>query len=397
MMKKTLSVVTLLAAGVSQAAGFAFDTHSGRATGMSFATTAVTHDSTAIAFNVADILAVKKLDIAVGDVTTLPNISFTPEGQSKQSMDTIVVPPPHVFGVYRLNDQMAAGIGVYVPFAAGAQWKDDFPYRTRGYQAKIATYFINPSFAYQPHERLRLGVGLDIVRGTVAITRKINFIDTEGTAELGGGGWGVGYNAGLSLVILDKLLNFGATFRGPTKMTFNGSGDFQDIPTGFQSQLVDQSIKSTVTLPGAVNLGLGFTPIDRLTIAADAHLTLWSTFQDFGVEFEDPSLTNILPKNWQDKWSFHLGGEYGVTENISVRLGAEYDPAPTPSDTLTPDLPDFDRYSASVGLGFNFQPIRADLGYQFVMLHDTESTAPGFEGTYNGTANVVGLTIGYSM
>ncbi|MFL5348930.1 MAG: transporter, partial [Hyalangium sp.] len=70
---------------------------------------------------------------------------------------------------------------------------------------------------------------------------------------------------------------------------------------------------------------------------------------------------------------------------------------PTPAETLTPDLPDFDRYSASVGLGFNFEPIRADLGYQFVLLHKTTSTASGFEGFYDGTAHVMGLTIGYSM
>jgi long-chain fatty acid transport protein len=313
-------------------------------------------------------------------------------------MDTTVVPPPHLFGVYRLNDQMAAGLGIYVPFAAGATWKDDFLFRTQGYHAKIAAYFINPSFAYQPHERLRLGVGLDIVRGTVSITRKINFIDSEGTAELGGGGWGLGYNAGVNVVILEKLLNFGATFRGPTKITFKGKSDFQNIPPGFQSTLVDQPIQSTVTLPGAVNLGLGFTPLDRLTLAFDAHLALWSTFQDFGIEFpEEPSLTNILPKNWKDTWNFHVGGEYGVTPNITVRLGGEYDPAPTPSETLTPDLPDFDRVGVAAGLGFNFAPFRADLGYQFTHLLNTTSTAPGFEGFYNGTANVVGLTIGYSM
>lgn len=397
MMKKTLSVVTLLVAGVSQAAGFAFDTHSGRSTGMSFATSAVTNDSTAIAFNVADILAVKKLDIAVGDVTTLPTIAFTPEGGSKQTMDSIVVPPPHAFGVYRLNDQMAAGIGVYVPFAAGTQWKSDFPYRTSAYQSRIAAYYINPSFAYEPTHGLRFGVGLDVVRGTVSITRKINFVDTEGAVELGGGSWGVGYNAGLDLVILDKVLNFGAAFRSPVQMGFEGNSDFQDIPAGFQTTLVDQTVKSNVTLPGFVNLGLGFTPIDGLTIAADAHLTLWSTFQDFGIQFEDPSLNTTLAKNWKDSWSFHLGGEYAVTPAIAVRLGAEYDATPSPLDTMTPDLPDWNRYSASVGLGFNFEPIRADLGYQFVLLHKTTSTVPGFEGTYDGTANVVGLTLGYSM
>lgn len=397
MMKKTLSVVTLLAAGLSHAAGFSFDTHSGRATGMSFATTAVTDDATAIAYNVANMLGVEKLDVAAGDVVTLPNLAFTPEGGAKQTMGTTVVPPPHLFGVYRINDQMAAGLGVYVPFAAGSNWEDDFPFRTRGYKAQLATYFINPSFAYQVHERFRAGVGVNIVRGTVSINRKINFVDTEGEVEIGGAGWGFGYNAGINAVILPKMLNFGVTFRGPSKMTFDGKGDFQDIPPGFQSTLVDQAVTSTVTLPGVLNLGLGYTPIEGLTLAFDAQLVLWSSFKDFGIEFENPALTNIVAKNWKNTWNYRLGAEYAVTETVLARLGASYDPIPSPEDTLTPDLPDANRYKVSAGVGLKFQPVRVDLGYQFVYLSDTTSTAPGFEGTYNGTAHVMGLTVGYSM
>lgn len=397
MMKKTLSVVTLLAAGLSHAAGFSFDTHSGRATGMSFATTAVTDDSTAIAFNVANILGVEKLDITVGDVTTLPKLAFTPEGGTKQEMGTTVVPPPHLFGVYRINDSMAAGLGVFVPFAAGSNWKDDFPFRTRGYYARLATYYVNPSFAYQPHKNLRFGVGLDVVRGTVEITRKINFIDTEGAIELGGAGWGFGYNAGINLTLLENLLDVGASFRSPTKMTFKGKGDFQDIPAAFQTTLVDQDLKSTVTLPGSANLGVGITPIEGLTLALDAQLVLWSTFEEFGIEFENPALTNIAAKNWKDTWNFRLGAEYAVTKSVLVRLGASYDPVPSPEDTLTPELPDANRYKASAGLGLKFDPVRVDLGYQFVYLTDTKSTAAGFEGSYSGTAHVLGLTLGYSM
>ncbi len=397
MMKKTLSVVTLLAAGLSHAAGFSFDTHSGRATGMSFATTAVTYDSTAIAFNVANILGVEKFDLAVGDVTTLPKLSFTPEGGKKQNMGSTVVPPPHFFGVYRINEDMAAGLGVYVPFAAGSNWEDNFPYRTRGYKARLATYFINPSFAYQIHERFRAGVGVNVVRGTVTLNRKINFVDTEGAVDIGGAGWGFGYNLGIDAVILPKTLNFGASFRGPIKMKFEGNGDFQNIPAAFEATLVDQPLTSTVSLPGALNLGLGYRPIEGLTLAFDAQLVLWSSFKDFGIEFETAALTNILAKNWKNTWNYRLGAEYAVTDMVQARLGASYDPIPSPQDTLTPDLPDANRYKVSAGVGLNLQPVRLDLGYQYVYLSDTESTAPGFEGTYSGRGHVLGLTVGYTM
>jgi long-chain fatty acid transport protein len=397
MMKKTLSVVTLLAAGLSHAAGFSFDTHSGRATGMSFTTTAVTDDSTAIAFNVANILGVEKMDFAAGDVTTLPKLSFTPEGGDKENMGTTVVPPPHLFGVYRINEQMAAGLGVYVPFAAGSNWQDDFPFRTRGYKAKLATYYITPAFAYQIHERFRAGAGLNLVRGTVSINRKINFVDQEGTVDVGGAGWGVGYTLGINAVVLPKTLDFAVMFRGPNKVKFEGKGDFQDIPPEFEGTLVDQPLSSTVTLPGALNLGLGYKPIEGLTLAFDAQLVLWSSFKDFGIEFENAALTNIVPKNWKNTWNFRLGAEYAVTDMLLVRAGASYDPAPSPEETLTPDLPDANRYKASAGVGLKFQPVRVDLGYQFVYLSDTPSTAPGFQGTYNGTGHVIGLTVGYTM
>lgn len=395
MIKQTLSVVTLLAAGASHAAGFSFDTHSARATGLSFATTTVIQDSTAVAYNPANILGVEKLDITVGDVTTLPNLGFTPEGGSKHTMKT-VVPPPHLFATYRVSERVAAGIGLYVPFAAGSNWEDDFPYRTRGYQATLATYYITPTVAYQPHERLRVGFGLSLIRGTVSITRKLQFFDQEGEVELGGGSWGVGYNAGVNVTLVDKLLNFGATFRGPTKLTFKGKGDFRDIPSGFQGTLVDQPIQSTVTMPASTNLGLSFTPLNRLTFAFDAQLVLWSTFQDFFIEFEDESLSPPLAKNWENTWNLRLGVEYGLTDTVTLRVGGQYDPAPTPEDTLTPDLPDADRLKASAGVGLNFSPVRVDVGYQFVYLTDTRSTAPGFEGTYNGNAHVLGLTIGYT-
>jgi long-chain fatty acid transport protein len=137
--------------------------------------------------------------------------------------------------------------------------------------------------------------------------------------------------------------------------------------------------------------------MDRLTIGLDANVVLWSSIDQFGIEFENPELSSFLPKQWKDTWNFHLGAEYGVTEAMDVRLGLAYDPSPSPEETLTPDLPDANRYKASVGLGYDFNPIRADLGYQFAYLGDTKSTAPGIQGTYNGIGHGICLTIGYTM
>jgi long-chain fatty acid transport protein len=396
-MKKTLSVVTLLAGGLCHAAGFAIDTHSARASALCSTANAVMEDSSAIAYNAANILGVKKLDITAGDVIINPHVKFTPEGQEQQGFKRTLVPPPHLFAVYRINEMMAAGIGLYVPYGAGSNWQDDFVYRTRGFESSVAAYFINPTFAVQPHERLRVGVGLAVVRGTVSINRKLAFPENEGSVELGGGGWGFGYNAGLQIEVLKDLLSLGAQFRAPAKTSFTGNANFKDVPETFAARLNDQAIKSTITLPGTVGLGLAFTPLERLTIGFDANNVLWSSMDEFFIEFESEALNNPLPKRWKDTWNFHLGAEYGVTASLFVRAGLAYDPSPSPTETLTPDLPDANRYKAAVGVGYLFDPIRVDLAYQGAILGDTPSTAPGYEGTYGGFGHSFGLTIGYTM
>jgi long-chain fatty acid transport protein len=396
-MKKTLSVVTLLVAGISHAAGFQIDTHSSRATAMCSTVNATIQDSSAIAYNPANILGVEKLDITLGDTVINPHLQLTPDGGERQAFKATYVPPPHVFAAYRINENMAAGIGLYVPFGAGANWQDDFVFRTRGLQSTVATYFINPTFAIQAHDRLRFGVGLDIVRGTVAIRRNIAFPGSEGSVELGGAGWGFGYNAGVQLEILKDMLDFGAQFRAPTKTKFTGKSDFQEVPTTFAGRLMDQEIEARLTLPGSVGLGLSFTPLERLTIGFDANLVMWSSIQDFTIEFEDEALTNPLPKRWNDTWNFHLGVEYGLTDALFVRTGIAYDPVVSPEETLTPDLPDATRYKGALGVGYKFDPVRVDVAYQGAILGDTPSTAPGYEGTYGGFGHSFSLTIGYSM
>jgi long-chain fatty acid transport protein len=397
MMKKTLSVVTLLTAGLSHAAGFSIDTHSARATGMASTSTALMEDASAVAYNAANILGVEKFDVTVGDTVILPKLQFTPEGGEKQGFKPTVVPPPHVLGVYRINEKMAVGGGMYVPFGAGTNWEDDFTHRTRGYESQLAIYFVNPTFAYQAMDKLRLGAGVNIVRGTVVIRQKLDFREKEGLVELGGGGWGFGFNLGAQLEAVEKFMSVGVSFRSPAKVSFDGHADFQDVATEFEPTLVDQPISAEVTLPGSVGLGLKVTPMEQLVLGLDATMVLWSSLDVFAIDFENPALSSTEPKSWKNTLNLKLGAEYKVSPDLAVRLGAAYDPSVSPEDTLTPDLPDATRLKVSAGAGYNFNPVRVDVGYQFTKLADSTSTAPGYAGTYNGTGHVVAVTVGYSM
>ncbi|MCP3161848.1 outer membrane protein transport protein [Myxococcus sp. QH3KD-4-1] len=398
-MKTTLSLMTLLAAGVSQAAGFQIDTQSARATGLGNAATAWMEDSSAIYSNAANILGVKTLDITVGDTGILPLLEFTPTGGSTQGQKLTVSPPPHVFAVFRPFEKLAFGVGAYAPYGARSHWEDDFVGRFRGQQSNLAAYYINPTVAYQLHDAIRVGAGVDIVRSTVEIRRALNFLDSEGSVHLGGGAWGVGFNAGLQAELLPGELTLGVHYRSSVAVTFEGQADFQNIPVEFQQRMTDQRVSADVTFPATLAIGLAFYPMERLTVALDAQVTYWSSFEALAIEFPDtPALNNPIAKTWSTKAKYHLGAEYAVTPQLQARAGLVADLSPSPSETLTPDLPDADRFKVAIGAGYTTPSgLRADVGYQFVFLADTESTAPGMEGNYSGSAHVLGVTLGYAL
>lgn len=397
-MKKTLSLVALLAAGSSQAAGFQINTQSARSSGMGNAAAAWLDDSSAIYSNAANILGVNKLDVQIGDTGILPAIKFTPDNGTEQGQKTTLSPPPHLFLVYKPFDRAAVGLGIYTPFGARSRWEDGFVGRFRAQESALSVYNINPTAAYQLHERFRVGGGINIYRSTLELKRALGFVESEGQVHLGGSDWGWGYNIGVQAVLWPKLVTFGLHYRSAADLSFKGQADFQNVPVEFQTRLPDTRVQGDVTLPATIAAGIAVTPLENLKIAFDANWVDWSSFQELAIEFPDnPAINNPLPKQWRAKWNYHLGAEYGVTQAFQVRAGLIYDPAPSPGSTLTPDLPDANRFGVSGGLGYNWNGLRADFAYQFVSLSDKESSAPGMSGVYNGSAHVFGLTLGYSM
>ena len=90
------------------------------------------------------------------------------------------------------------------------------------------------------------------------------------------------------------------------------------------------------------------------------------------------------------------GAEGIVAGAWRVRGGVLYDPTPSPSSTLAPDVPDSTRLTLAAGGGY-VHPwgLRVDLGYQFLRVLQKTSTLPQLAGGYSGIVNIVGLSVGY--
>jgi long-chain fatty acid transport protein len=408
-----------LAGTAARGAGFAVDTQGGRATGLGTAVTAHVDDPSAVFYNPAGMLHVEGLRLMAGSTLITPSLQFTsqPSGSTPLLEPGVttrnqlgVSPPPHVYAVARIQDSLAAGIGVFTNFGDALQWPAGWQGRFKALATSLATFDVNPSVAYRVHPRVRLGAGAQLVVGTVEVVRQIDFGEQEGSVALDGSAFGAGFNAGIQVDAVPDRLSFGLAYRSGVYLPFKGGAHFE-APIEFAEIAADQEIRAGIRTPNTAMAGVAFRPMDGLLVAADVHYYRWRSLQDLTVRFEDPSLDLTLPKRWRDTLNFHLGGEYRLSPRLSVRAGAVDDPAPgscagdppaalclggrAPSPTLTPDLPDSNRLKATAGVGLALDRWRFDVGYQFVLVLPARSSAPDYEGLYQGMAHVLGLSVDY--
>ncbi|MBI3184323.1 MAG: outer membrane protein transport protein [Myxococcales bacterium] len=391
---RTLVFVTILAAGAAHAAGFALDTHGARATGMATAVASQIDDASAAFYNPAGLAQGKRLELMLGDTLILPTIQVVGPSGTPTTISGMS-PPPHLFAAYGITEELSAGLGVFAPFGASSKWPADWEGRQRTLVSSLQVFTVNPELAYRPHESVRAGVGLQVVRSAVVLERGTDFVDSTGTVTLGGATWGTGFNAGVQATVVPELLSLGVSYRSPVTLAFAGGVQFTGVPVELSSRMKDQGVSTQITLPDVVMAGVSSKPMKGLTVAFDVNYFAWSKFQELAFTFDDPDLNSSLQKRWRDTINFHLGAEYAVSDELQVRIGGVFDPTPSPADTLTPDIPDADRIKVAAGAGYRFDAFAADLGYQLVLLNSTTSTSPFFPATYSGMAHVLGLTLSY--
>src|SRR4030065_145445 len=76
----------------------------------------------------------------------------------------------------------------------------------------------------------------------------------------------------------------------------------------------------------------------------------------------DPS----RPKTWDDGVAIYIGGQFGVTDPLALRLGFRWDPTPVPAETMGPELPDADKLYYCAGAGYKVRNWTFDLAYMYV-------------------------------
>ncbi len=325
--------------------------------------------------------------------------------------------PPYVGVAFHTTPRLMLGIAAYVPYGLTSQWNDDFPGRFSAQKAALQNFYIQPTVAYElVPGRLSIGAGAILDFASIELRQSLDFSQSplptgNGTfaslgiqpqtefarARVNGNGEGGGYNIGIHARPVPSI-SIGARYLSRVRVEYRnadvnfttvaaadnisfGPGNPLGLPAGTTLQQVvapqfqstgalapHQTAGTVITNPAQIQAGIGYTGIANTTLSADFAQIQWSSFKELPVNFAfqnglpNTSLSRSQIENYKNSNSYRFGLEhrFGGDAGVAGRLGFAYSQAAAPDETVTPLLPDMNRYNFGGGLGI---PLTGRLGH----------------------------------
>ncbi len=337
----------------------------------------------------------------------MPSIKYvqTPTGgySAETKAQTFTPFNLYVGGTLKKHNKIGVGLGIYTPFGSGTKWDDNWQGRYINRSIALESYFIQPTVSYKINEKISVGAGFIYALGHVNIQQAlpVQFANgNDGSGTLDGKANGVGYNLGIQVKPIKKL-SVGITYRSQVKMTVdNGNATFV-VPTSLAAEFPNTNFSTKLHLPGVFTLGVGYQFTPKLVVLADVEMTGWKVYDSLIFDYKtntDQLADTHTPRLYQNTTAIRLGANYKVINSLSVMAGLAYDPSPVKDGYVSPELPDANRYVATVGATFSpIKKITILAAMEFVSSDKRDATflPANFSGKYQSTAFTGGIGFAY--
>ncbi|MGB6338590.1 MAG: outer membrane protein transport protein [Candidatus Aminicenantaceae bacterium] len=406
-------------------------------------------NTTAIFYNPAGLAFQKGLGFSVN----VTYYNYTLEAGSEEPQSTNRSSEPQLIGslfvAYTYKERISIGVGAFTPYSLVTKWPMHWSGNPLCFNSELKVFTLRPVLAIKINKYLSIGAGLDIVHSNV----RWDFHNIHSTIwsymecpinELNASGSGIGFTAGALFKPNDNF-QIGARYQQRVNSDLWGKNNYRrgrvyiynydapehtpEVGTGKPEFKQRQRVVFSLPLPSEVVVGVMLAPAKRFTIQADVQRTGWSSFKMWefvalipeasffpeptdGEVMNDEFLLNGaregIELNMKDTWSFKLGGEYYLKEELSLRIGYARHQSPLDEKNLTPVLPLLPRNVFSFGVGYD-GPARSiatqslignitfDAYVQYVMLEERTSSYPGYPLTFGGNYWVFGFGFGFYL
>jgi len=404
-------VSTLLISANIFAGGFQLNEHGARALAMGGAFTSVANDASAIYWNGAGISFLKGTNIVFGASFIAPSSKFrgvTPDVTEYRGKNLLFY-PVHFFATTQLSDKFSVGLGFTTPFGLGTEWDENWVGKYLAIETSLQTFIVTPVISYKPIESLAISAGFVYSFADVLITRKNPlqpifasdaFIQLEGNDM-----FAYGFNAGI-MFKPTKCISIGASYHSEVKYEFEGTATSTG-PDQVAASLPKGDIKAELSTPQNIAGGIALDISSRVKVSADFQYVGWSSYDTLAVTFVETGVVSASPRMYEDSYIIRLGGSYKANDQVSFMGGVYYDKNPVSNEYLNPSLPESNRIGLSFGIEAQlFENLSIQGSYLFIRgkqltIDNSEEvyTSGGskFNGTYNTSANIFGLSFNLSL
>lgn len=425
-LKKTVLLLgTAFAAASVHASGYHFGTQSVNAQSTANAAAAEAADASTIFYNPAGLTKLDSSQISVNANIVLPSIHYEadsatdftglPVQGSKNGKITKTTVAPHIYGAYKINDDLTVGLGVYVPFGSATEYEKDSVLRHNINKLGLTSIAVEPVAAWKLNDRHSFGAGI-IAQHTSAELRKYAdwgikskvdiltakppkpngkaiaaAIQADGHADVKGSDWGFGYQLAWMWDINDRA-RVGVNYRSKVSHTLKGDAEWAAddamakqlwnsnmlAPLGYTA---NEKARVKIVTPESLSVHGMYKVSDKANLFGDVTWTRHSRFNKAELVFEKEKTigmskksdrTTITP-NWRNTYKVGFGGSYQISEPLQLRVGIAFDKSPVRNaDYRMNSLPDGNRIWFSAGMKYHIGKNHVvDAAYTHIHINDT--------------------------
>lgn len=318
---------------------------------------------------------------------------------------------PTSFLVMPINDRLSFGLSQVVPMGAQTTWDGDWKGQDFAVDTKIETVGLTGSLSFKVNDAFAVGGGVIVQHTKGFISQNLDLLAAAGTPS---SQLPLGLPPGISDALIrvkvdntsfgwfagvawkpterDTLgINYHARIRNKLEGDYNIHadqysydlltnplfppvfGDATAIELAFPGLNLNPDgadATSRLDVPASATLDWVHEFNDRFSLGASVTWTQWSSFKELKLESNGNTLV-VIPYDYKDTWMYSIGGDYRVTNELTLRAGVALDQTPTRNSTRDARIPDGDRTFVSFGGSYRFasEPnlsIDAAYSHQFV-------------------------------
>lgn len=390
------SIALCTLAGAANAAGFYIQEQSVRGLGSAFSGSATNlEDASTIYFNPAGMTKLDGFQTQAGVNVIIPDSKIKNNGTTSGPSGGRPVggpsenpyeptPVPNGFMSYQINDDIWAGIGVTAPFGLASEYDRGWFGRFDSTKTELTVIDVQPTIAYKINDMLSVGAGVNIERAEADLNSAVILgAGVEGTSQLKGKDYGVGYTLGAQFKPWEST-TFGLNYKSSVHHELDG----KVLVRSASNVIVGNGTLSTpgsakLTTPDIASFGVSHKLNERLTLQGQASWFGWNNFDNITAVRDNGAVASRVDQNYQTTWAFAAGAEYLVSPDWTLRGGVQFDQTPTTDEFRTTRTPDGDRTWLSMGATYGITEA-IDLDMAATYIHVASETINVARGTGAG-------------